>query len=237
LELPETLILGRRFTNLPFSIVLPIVIGQVIWLTSKPVVTFVKKYKFYFSKAQEYTLIFIIYTVLCQTFAGERLSNLGDVFLMILYQFILLCTVMALSWTLLQLQFPHKPKLCATGLFGCTHKTIAIGVSLINAIYEGNPNVGLYTLPLLIWYPMQLVVGSAVSVAPRLKAFVEAKTKRLGFADEDKDDAAPDEEQGQSEEEIVLGVVVDVVGADNVVANKKQTAPAIGEDMRPSDGT
>jgi sodium/bile acid cotransporter 7 len=48
-------------------------------------------------------------------------------------------------------------------LFGGTHKTVAIGVPLINAIYEGSPYIGVYTLPLLIWHPMQLVVGTLLA--------------------------------------------------------------------------
>mmetsp|Transcript_25535 Transcript_25535/g.53348 ORF Transcript_25535/g.53348 Transcript_25535/m.53348 type:complete len:82 (+) Transcript_25535:833-1078(+) len=63
------------------------------------------------------------------------------------------------------------------GLFGCTHKTVAMGVPLINAIYEDNPMVGLYTLPLLVWHPMQLVLGTAV--APRVAAYVERREKEL----------------------------------------------------------
>ena len=52
-----------------------------------------------------------------------------------------------------------------------------MGVPLINAIYESNPNVGLYTLPLLIWHPMQLVIGSAL--APRIANWVEREEDRL----------------------------------------------------------
>ena len=52
-----------------------------------------------------------------------------------------------------------------------------MGVPLINAIYESNPNVGLYTLPLLIWHPMQLVIGSAL--APRIADWVEREEDRL----------------------------------------------------------
>ena len=48
---------------------------------------------------------------------------------------------------------------------------------MINAIYESNPNVGLYTLPLLIWHPMQLVIGSAL--APRIADWVEREEDRL----------------------------------------------------------
>eukprot|EP00977_Amphora_coffeiformis_P020191 scaffold8005_cov275-Amphora_coffeaeformis.AAC.9 len=72
------------------------------------------------------------------------------------------------------------------GLYGCTHKTVAMGVPLINAIYEDNPSVGLYTLPLLIWHPMQLVIGTFLS--PRLVAFVEREEARLGIANSDDDE-------------------------------------------------
>eukprot|EP00978_Attheya_sp_CCMP212_P016384 scaffold42933_cov46-Attheya_sp.AAC.1 len=76
--------------------------------------------------------------------------------------------------------FRDEPKLRGMGLFGCTHKTVAIGVPLINAMYEDNPNVGLYTLPLIIWHAMQLVILSFL--APRLAAFVERKDAALLLA-------------------------------------------------------
>ena len=56
------------------------------------------------------------------------------------------------------------------GLYGCTHKTVAMGIPLINAIYDGNPAIALYTLPLLIWHPMQLIIGTFLS--PRLASWV-----------------------------------------------------------------
>ena len=96
---------------------------------------------------------------------------------MIALQFLMLCVVMILAWTCLRLLFRNEPKLQAMGLFGCTHKTVAMGVPLINAIYESNPSVGLYTLPLLIWHPMQLVVGSFV--APYINAYVKRREEVL----------------------------------------------------------
>ena len=90
---------------------------------------------------------------------------------------------MVVAWYSLKLLFRDHPKLRVMGLFGCTHKTVAMGVPLINAIYEDNPAVGLYTLPLLIWHPMQLVIGSFL--APRLMKFVESESERLGIGEEE----------------------------------------------------
>ena len=48
---------------------------------------------------------------------------------------------------------------------------------MIGSIYENDPLVGLYTLPLLVWYPLQLVVGSFL--IPRLQEFVKREEQRL----------------------------------------------------------
>jgi sodium/bile acid cotransporter 7 len=165
------------FYKLALRVLLPIFLGQVLQKTSHLVVEFVKKYKKYFGQAQMYALVFIVYTVFCTTFHEGATSSVGDVFLMILFQFILLTSTMTLAWYLLKLFFREEPKLRVMGLFGCTHKTVAIGVPLINAIYEGNPYIGVYTLPVLIWHSMQLVVGTVL--APRLANWVEAEQQRL----------------------------------------------------------
>uniref|UniRef100_A0A7S4N788 Sodium/bile acid cotransporter n=1 Tax=Odontella aurita TaxID=265563 RepID=A0A7S4N788_9STRA len=170
--------LGTVFFKLGLRVVLPITIGQVLQKFSQTAVAFVKKYKKYFKQAQEYCLVFIVYTVFCKTFLNGSDAGAGDIFIMIALQFCLLCAFMGLAWFVLKLLFPSQPTLRVMGLYGCTHKTVAMGVPLINAIYETNPLVGLYTLPLLIWHPMQLVLGSFL--APRLAAWVECEVKRLG---------------------------------------------------------
>ena len=57
---------------------------------------------------------------------------------------------------------------------------------MIGAIYENDPQVGLYTLPLLVWYPLQLVVGSFL--IPRLREFVAMEQRRLRGDDDIGDD-------------------------------------------------
>lgn len=169
--------LGDVFFKLGLRVVLPIAIGQLLQKFVTPAKEFVKKYKKYFKQAQEYCLVFIVYTVFCKTFKEGSDASAGDIFIMIALQFVMLSFVMVLAWFSLRILFRDEPKLQAMGLFGCTHKTVAMGVPLINAIYESNPLVGLYTLPLLIWHPMQLVIGSAV--APRVAEYVERREEEL----------------------------------------------------------
>jgi len=174
------------FVKLALRVVLPVVVGQLLQKFSPMVVSFVKKYKPRFKKIQEWCLIYIVYTVFCKTFLNGSPASIGDSLAMIALLFVILSGVMLLAWFLLKLFFNKKPKLRVMGLYGCTHKTVAMGVPLINAIYETNSNVGLYTLPLLVWHPMQLVIGSAL--APKLSRFVEEQeSQMLGNADKESD--------------------------------------------------
>ena len=195
--------LADVFYKLGLRVVVPICVGQVLQKTSKRVVNFVAKYKKYFKKAQMYTLIFIIYTVFCRTFVNETVSSIGDIFLMILFQFISLAVVMVLAWLLLRLFFRKQPELRVMGLFGCTHKTVAMGVPLINAIYDGNPNIGVYMLPLLIWHPMQLVIGSAL--APRLEKWVSQEKEALAEERNQQDESSVKENETSDVEEGTRG--------------------------------
>eukprot|EP00934_Nitzschia_sp_Nitz4_P006358 Nitzschia sp. Nitz4//scaffold50_size126154//8693//10152//NITZ4_003667-RA/size126154-processed-gene-0.27-mRNA-1//1//CDS//3329553644//6348//frame0 len=175
--------LGEVFYKLAIRVVTPVIVGQILQKFSPAAVEFNRTHKKEVKLAQQLTLVFIVYTVFCRTFAEENDSDLADVFLVIVIQFVQLLICMVLAWSALAVAFKDKPKLRVMGLFGCTHKSVATGIPLINAMYEGDPNVGLYTLPLLIWHPMQLVVGS--SLTPKLYKWVEAEQERLGIRSED----------------------------------------------------
>jgi solute carrier family 10 (sodium/bile acid cotransporter), member 7 len=69
--------------------------------------------------------------------------------------------------------FPDELRLQVMGIYGCTHKSVSVGIPLLNAIYENDPNLGIYTLPLLIWHPAQIMIGS--TLAP----YLAKKVKQL----------------------------------------------------------
>jgi sodium/bile acid cotransporter 7 len=185
------------FYKLAVRVVVPVAVGQVVQKTMPKVVHIYKTHKKRWKKMQEYLLVFIVYTVFGRTFDddNENDSNVGDIFLMILFVFLLLVSFMLVAWYMLGVLYADQPEMRVMGLFGCTHKTVAMGVPLINAIYEDDPAVGLYTLPLLIWHPMQLVIGTFL--APRLAAFVDCEKERLGIATPDSDDEEVDTEAPQ----------------------------------------
>ena len=90
---------------------------------------------------------------------------------------------MALAWFSMKQLFRNEPGLRVRGLFGCTQKTIALGIPLILSIFGGTKYESLYTLPILIWHPMQLVVGSCV--VGRLQKFMAEEKERLGIVGDD----------------------------------------------------
>lgn len=90
---------------------------------------------------------------------------------------------MAIAWFSLKFLFREEPRLRVTGLYGCVQKSSAMGVPLINAMFETNPAVGLLTLPVLVWTTTHLILGSFL--VPRLAAFVKRESERLGINDDE----------------------------------------------------
>jgi solute carrier family 10 (sodium/bile acid cotransporter), member 7 len=198
------------FLNLTLKAIVPLAVGQILQKASPAVVQFCKRNKAHFKKLQESCLVFIIYIVFCRTFSAqgdkERTIGFGEFFVMIVLQFLFLLFFFALAWFSLGLFFPNQPKLRVMGVFGCPAKTIALGIPLINSMYDGNPNLALYALPLLVWHPTQLIVGTLL--APRLAAYVQVETKRL---EQEKIDMA-DETRKQQDE--AKDTVVQPAGTD-----------------------
>jgi sodium/bile acid cotransporter 7 len=161
-------------------VVLPLMVGQFLRNFIPPAKAFVIRYGRYFRDGQELCLAFIIYTIFCKTFIKGTTASVADVFIMIGCVLFVLTFLMTLAWTSLRLLFPRQPKLQAMGLFGCTHKTVAVGIPLIETIYHDSPLVGLYVLPLLIWYTMQLVLGTAA--APYIAAYIIRREGELAQA-------------------------------------------------------
>jgi solute carrier family 10 (sodium/bile acid cotransporter), member 7 len=189
--------LGQVFYKLTLKVIVPLVIGQVIQKIFPRVLDFCKGHKWHLKKGQETCLVFIVYTVFCQTFDSRKnraAIPLRDIFLMVFFQLLLLLSFMAASWYLMGTVFPNRPRMRVMSIFGCPSKTIALGIPVINSIYAGNPYLGLYALPILIWHPMQVVVGSLAG--PYLVRYVREELARLEQEEEQEKDTAKQLQEG-----------------------------------------
>jgi len=166
------------FYKLALRVLLPVGVGQLLRRYVKPLADFIDNRKDFLKQTQQYLLIFIVYTVFCTTFKEKSdTTKLSNIFTMIGVEVALMLFLQGLAWITFMYLYPDEPTLRVMALFGCTHKTVAMGIPMISAIYENSPLLGLYTLPLLVWHPMQLLIGTFLS--PHLRAWVEREKKRL----------------------------------------------------------
>jgi solute carrier family 10 (sodium/bile acid cotransporter), member 7 len=185
------------FWKLALRVIVPMGLGQAVRASLASVRDWVAGHKRAFKRAQQYLLIYIIYTIFCRVLRGGADNSVGSILLVLAVNFLQLTGLMTVAWFTLKVLYPNQPKLRVTGLFGCTHKTISIGVPLITAIYGSHhPKIGLYTLPILIWHPMQLMVGTLIM--PRLQAFIQREQERLGISDDPSNGGTPNDSIGST---------------------------------------
>ncbi|KAH8093403.1 symporter [Aureococcus anophagefferens] len=113
----------------------PLFVGQLAQYHLPKVAAWAKKHKPRLKKLQEGLLTFIVYCAFCNQFKNGESARASDVLVMVVVQCALLGVCMGLAWFALGVAgFP--PALRVMGLFGCTHKTVAMGVPLIGAIWR-----------------------------------------------------------------------------------------------------
>ncbi|KAL7561404.1 hypothetical protein ACA910_020828 [Epithemia clementina (nom. ined.)] len=93
------------FYELTLKVILPVVVGQIVQKPMPQAIALFNKYKEYVKKAQEYALVFIVYTVFCKTFSKDAVSSFGEIFLMIAFVFLFLIFVMTVAWFTMRLLF------------------------------------------------------------------------------------------------------------------------------------
>jgi solute carrier family 10 (sodium/bile acid cotransporter), member 7 len=194
------------FFEISVRVLLPVLVGLVLQRSVYVQERILSKYKPIFKQLQQYCLAFIVYTVFCATFvpkdpkqeqqqqhrqhslssssssSDEMVLSTMDVLTFAACQITILISIMIMAWFLSRYLFPQEPQLRVMGFVGCTSKTIAVGVPLIHAMYASTTTtspelVALYTLPLLIHHPTQLIIGTLL--APYLADFVDRELLRL----------------------------------------------------------
>jgi len=167
---------GELYLKICLRVVFPVIVGIWMRYAITGLAQVLSDEKKRIKVLRERCLVFIIYTTFCETFLIEVDIDYGDFIVMVWFQIIELTILMFLAWVFLRLLFPRQYKKRVFGLFGCTHKSVALGIPLLTAIYGRDKNLGLYTLPLLVWYPTQLIFGTFM--APRLNEFVKYKESK-----------------------------------------------------------
>eukprot|EP00903_Cladosiphon_okamuranus_P017560 g16174.t1 len=185
------LLLGRRldmplsllatFKKLGIKVVLPLALGQLARFTSMRKLHECRPKAI--SRLSECILLSIIYTTFCDTFAsttGVTVSGAaaaggggGVLVLAALLPVVHLLSLAALD-ALSRLPFLKMDERDRIAVMFCgSHKTLAFGIPLIKALFEGHPSLGMLATPLLLFHPSELMLGSAL--APMLRSRAEAR--------------------------------------------------------------
>mmetsp|Transcript_25141 Transcript_25141/g.58112 ORF Transcript_25141/g.58112 Transcript_25141/m.58112 type:complete len:431 (-) Transcript_25141:257-1549(-) len=172
----STINFGELYFKICLRVVAPVVVGLLLRYNISVMQDVMIEERARVKKIRESCLVFIIYTTFCETFRIEVGIDYGDFIVMVWFQVLELTFLMLMAWILLRLFFPKQYQKRVFGLYGCTHKSVALGIPLLTAIYGRDSNLGLYTLPLLVWYPTQLIFGTFM--APRLNQFVKYKESK-----------------------------------------------------------
>lgn len=162
------------FSQLFMTVVVPLVIGQIVrryirdWLERK---------KPPFGVVSSSVLLMIIYTTFCDTFSNPNIDL--DKFSLILILFIIVS--IQLSFMLLTFVFSTRnnsgftPADTVAIIFCSTHKSLTLGIPMLKIVFAGHEHLSLISLPLLIYHPAQILLGSVL--VPTIKSWMVSRQK------------------------------------------------------------
>lgn len=119
----------------------------------------------YFKKAvgamNKLILIVILFQSFCKTFSSKITVATSDLVATIgicLGMYLVFLGLARLVFSLPCLKVSRADQV--PSWFCGTHKTVAMGVPLITIVFAGTPDVGVVSLPLLMYHPIQMIVGT-----------------------------------------------------------------------------
>lgn len=156
----ESISLGPVILKVALLILLPLVVGQILrrWLHRAA-----DARKKQFAILSSCIVLFIVYSSFSDSVVsgfwvqtGLRLS-LGAVGLVLLYFALVMGTVLLIA-RLLRLGPSDQPAV----VFCASQKTLAAGVPMATLIFGAGPALGLILLPVMLYHPLQLLVGGTL---------------------------------------------------------------------------
>ncbi|EDL92322.1 rCG51120 [Rattus norvegicus] len=162
------------FSQLFMTVVVPLVIGQIV---RRYIKDWLERKKPPFGVVSSSVLLMIIYTTFCDTFSNPNIDL--DKFSLILILFIIVS--IQLSFMLLTFVFSTRnnsgftPADTVAIIFCSTHKSLTLGIPMLKIVFAGHEHLSLISLPLLIYHPAQILLGSVL--VPTIKSWMVSRQK------------------------------------------------------------
>ncbi|XP_026093135.1 sodium/bile acid cotransporter 7 [Carassius auratus] len=164
------------FSQLFMTVVVPLIVGQVCRRFLRE---FLDRRKPPFGTVSSVVLLMIIYTTFCDTFSNtnielDHLSLLIVVFIIFSIQLSFMALIFFLS-TRKSSGFTAADSVAI--MFCATHKSLTLGIPMLKIVFEGYEHLSLISVPLLIYHPAQILLGSIL--LPSIKTWMSGRQKTL----------------------------------------------------------
>ncbi|XP_048189757.1 sodium/bile acid cotransporter 7 isoform X1 [Perognathus longimembris pacificus] len=162
------------FSQLFVTVVVPLIIGQIV---RRYIKDWLERKKPPFGAVSSSVLLMIIYTTFCDTFSNPNIDL--DKFSLVLVLFIIVS--IQLSFMLLTFVFSTRnnsgftPADTVAIIFCSTHKSLTLGIPMLKIVFAGHEHLSLISVPLLIYHPAQILLGSVL--VPTIKSWMVSRQK------------------------------------------------------------
>ncbi|NXH21658.1 NTP7A protein, partial [Bucco capensis] len=162
------------FSQLFMTVVVPLVIGQIV---RRYIKDWLERKKPPFGTISSCVLLMIIYTTFCDTFANPNIDL--DKFSLVIIVFIIFSVQM--SFMFLTFLFSTRnnsgftPADTVAIIFCSTHKSLTLGIPMLKIVFAGYEHLSLISIPLLIYHPAQILLGSLL--VPTIKSWMVSRQK------------------------------------------------------------
>ena len=153
--------MGKVILDLVIWLVLPLIVGQLC----RPLLgAWAARNKKFIHVVDRATILLLVYTSFCDSMKQGVWSGqgIGTVSLTLVVSALIFSAVLsAVGWMCDRLGFPVEDRIAA--VFCGSKKTLASGVPMAQLIFGANPGLSLILLPILIYHPLQLIIGGALA--------------------------------------------------------------------------
>ncbi|XP_010077775.1 PREDICTED: sodium/bile acid cotransporter 7-like [Pterocles gutturalis] len=164
------------FSQLFMTVVVPLIIGQIV---RRYIKDWLERKKPPFGAISSCVLLMIIYTTFCDTFANPNIDL--DKFSLIIV--VLIIFSIQMSFMFLTFLFSTRnnsgftPADTVAIIFCSTHKSLTLGIPMLKIVFAGYEHLSLISVPLLIYHPAQILLGSLL--VPTIKSWMVSRQKAL----------------------------------------------------------
>ncbi|XP_067117442.1 sodium/bile acid cotransporter 7 isoform X2 [Osmerus mordax] len=162
------------FSQLFMTVVVPLVLGQ---LCRRFLRECLERRKLPFGAFSSAVLLMIIYTTFCDTFSNQAIElDHFSLLLTVLIIFSIQLSFMLLMFALCTRRSSgFTPADTVAILFCSTHKSLTLGIPMLKIVFEGYEQLSVISVPLLIYHPAQILLGSLL--VPSLRAWMTSRQK------------------------------------------------------------